>query len=336
MQKIFLWIFVAAALGVCKCHNTCDDSESDSAVMEKDGRCKGPPASSTGRMSVHGYFYDQSRDECRPVIFGDGEWNEKKNKFKTLQNCRETCRSHVPLYCFTSPEGTKSGLSYTMFTYNSSRGLCVNISSPNGAPQTNVFRTQEMCNKTCRDAELGKCAPSAVVQCRSQEQKTSYSYNDDSQTCEKAVRGKCGPFDSLDMCYERCGRYIKKKCNMPLLTSKYCDIKEKRYWYNATSQQCEEIEGCEDDILNFKTAKACWVTCSSSAQSRCLMRPDKGALGKHIGYSRSYYDIDSNTCKKTRQANIFQKVGKTNLFFNQEDCEKHCKPVYKGSVSTGA
>ncbi|KAM7286255.1 actinia tenebrosa protease inhibitors-like [Ixodes scapularis] len=276
-------------------------------------------------MSAPGFFYDQIRDECRPVIFGDGEWNEKKNKFKTLQDCRKTCRSRVPLYCFTSPEGTKSGLSYTMFTYNLSRGLCVGISSPNDDSGTNVFRTEETCSKTCRDAELGKCAPSAVVDCGSQGQRTSYFYNGDDQTCEKAVGGKCGPFDSLDKCYERCGRYIERKCNMPLQTSKYCDLKEKRYWYNATSQQCEEIQGCEDDVSNFKTAKACWVTCSRDTGSRCLMDPDKGRLGMLFGKTRWYYDIDKNECELTKQTTYWKGTGTTNLFATKEECEGHCK-----------
>uniref|UniRef100_A0A0K8RMU4 Putative salivary kunitz domain protein n=1 Tax=Ixodes ricinus TaxID=34613 RepID=A0A0K8RMU4_IXORI len=333
MQCNILWIFVVAALGVCHCDDsTDDDSTDDSSFSSEESRCGGPPFNPRGFMQQKGWFYDKNRDECRVYYFGTNDWDDTKNKFQTVEQCRKTCRSGVPIYCFMKPNEGKRRESLPMFTYNSKNGLCVHvdITVSTDTHGTNVFRSDKKCNITCRDPELGKCAPSALNDCSRQESDTSYRFDVDSQTCREVEKGKCGPFTSLEGCSQRCGRYIPKKCHMPAVTSKYCDINETRYLYNSLTKKCEAVAGCADDNTNFRTARDCWMTCSSEQSSRCMKRPDLGRAG--FGWTRFYYNITDNTCGRTTQIAVWQDTSKKNNFKSLQECMEMCKPTYKGDV----
>uniref|UniRef100_A0A0K8RHJ7 Putative salivary kunitz domain protein n=1 Tax=Ixodes ricinus TaxID=34613 RepID=A0A0K8RHJ7_IXORI len=94
MQYNIFWIFVIAAFGVCHCDDSTDDGDTDdSSSSAEEGRCNGSPYYLRGLMRQRGWFYDQTRDECRLYYFGDNNWNEGKNKFRTVEECRKTCRS---------------------------------------------------------------------------------------------------------------------------------------------------------------------------------------------------------------------------------------------------
>uniref|UniRef100_A0A6B0V9K5 Putative kunitz n=1 Tax=Ixodes ricinus TaxID=34613 RepID=A0A6B0V9K5_IXORI len=325
MQTNIPWIFVVAAFGVfhcCEC--TYQDSEEDSSSMTEESRCDGPPHVSRGLMNMPGWFYDQKRDQCRRYHFPDAQFDTTKNKFKTVTECRKACRSTVPLQCFEKPPQTSRTRGLPVSTYNSTQGVCVEIAVRPEQTGPNIFRREVQCNKTCRDPEYGKCAPSHVADC---DGSTSYRYNVDTQTCEKVTKHKCGPFATLEDCYRRCARYIRKKCNIPLLKSEYCDVIEVRYWYNSETKKCEEVMGCDDDVSNFPTAKECWETCSSKEESRCLQPPDLGKLG--IGRTRYYYNITSNKCLTTTQIAFWQNTERKNNFKWRSDCENACRPKHR-------
>uniref|UniRef100_A0A0K8RMP1 Putative salivary kunitz domain protein n=1 Tax=Ixodes ricinus TaxID=34613 RepID=A0A0K8RMP1_IXORI len=331
MEKNILWIFVAAVFEICYCDYDYDESRGDSLMAKKEGRCKLPlDLGSRGWDNVKGYFYDPRRDECRLVYFRNGDWDDEKNMFRTLSDCRRTCRGGVPSYCFKTPPKSPRKQSYPMVTYNSSQGECEEIPAQKNNPEANIFQRKEDCNNNCRDPELGQCAPSATGNCGGRESGISYRYNMGNQSCEKVVGGGCGPFKSLEDCSLRCGRYISNKCNMPALTSKFCDIKEARYRYNPVTEKCEEIEGCADDVTNFKTAADCWESCSSKELNRCLKHPDLGRLG--FGRTHYYYNMRNNTCLPTTHFAFWQTTGKTNRFTSFGECERTCKPKHKGVV----
>uniref|UniRef100_V5ID04 Putative tick kunitz 99 n=1 Tax=Ixodes ricinus TaxID=34613 RepID=V5ID04_IXORI len=236
MQTNIPWIFVVAAFGVCHC-----DEESISWTVERiprmmtvESRCDGPPDASRGWANTPGWFYDRGRDQCRHYHFPDPHFHHNKNKFKTVTECRITCRSTVPLNCFKKPPHMNRTRGLPATTYNSTQGACIDIAVGAGEQGPNIFRRKQQCINKCRDPEYGQCAPSAVGDCESS---TSYRYNVDAQRCERAPESKCGPFVRLEDCYKRCGRYIRNKCHIPFLTSEYCDIEEARYWYNLQSKK---------------------------------------------------------------------------------------------------
>uniref|UniRef100_A0A0K8R634 Putative salivary kunitz domain protein n=1 Tax=Ixodes ricinus TaxID=34613 RepID=A0A0K8R634_IXORI len=324
MQTNIPWIFVVAAFGVFYCGEcTYQGSEEDSSSMTEESRCDGPPHVSRGFMNILGWFYDQSRDQCRRYHFPDAQFDTTRNKFKTVTECRKACRSTVPLQCFEKPRETSRTKGLPVSTYNSTEGECVAITVRPGQTGPNIFRREVQCNKTCRDPEYGKCAPSHRVDCDG----STYRYNMDQQTCEKATKNKCGSFATLEDCFKRCARYIRNKCHIPFITSEYCDIKEERYWYNPESKKCEQFMGCSDDDTNFPTAEECWKTCSSKGESRCLQPPDLGKVP--FGRRRYYYNITANACQTTTQVAIWQNTQKKNNFGSLTKCEETCMPKHK-------
>uniref|UniRef100_A0A6B0V9W0 Putative kunitz n=1 Tax=Ixodes ricinus TaxID=34613 RepID=A0A6B0V9W0_IXORI len=325
MQTNIPWIFVVAAFGVFHCgEGTYYDSGEDFSLMTVESRCDGPPYASRGLVNIPGWFYDRSRDQCRHYHFPDPHFYPTKNKFQSVTECRRSCRGTVPLDCFEEPPHITRTRGLPVSTYNSTQGACVWIVVRAGERGPNIFRREAECIAPCRDPEYGQCASSSVVGCGGS---TGYRYNVDKQACEEAPEHKCGPFSRLEDCYGRCARYIQKKCNIPLLTSEYCDIVEVRYWYNSERKQCEEIMGCSDDVSNFATAKECWETCSSEEESRCLKPPDLGRLG--FGRTRYYYNITANACLTTKQFAVWQNTNNKNIFRWLKDCEDTCKPKHK-------
>uniref|UniRef100_A0A0K8REY2 Putative salivary kunitz domain protein n=1 Tax=Ixodes ricinus TaxID=34613 RepID=A0A0K8REY2_IXORI len=325
MQRNIPWIFVVAAFGVCHCdEGTYQDSGEDSSSMAVKSRCDGPPDTSRGWALTRGWFYDRSRDQCRFFHFPDPYFDHKKNKFRTATECRRICRGTVPINCFKEPPHINRTRGRPATTYNSTQGACIDIRVGASERGPNIFKHKQECIHKCRDPEYGKCASSAVGDCYSS---TSYRYNVDTQTCERVTEGECGPFARLKDCYERCARYIAKKCNIPLITSKYCDTVEARFWYNSKTKKCEQIMGCSDDVTNFPTAKVCWETCSSVKESRCLKPPDLGKLG--IGKTRYYYNITENACLKTTHVAFWQNTNNKNNFKKLSECEDTCRPKHK-------
>uniref|UniRef100_V5HD96 BPTI/Kunitz inhibitor domain-containing protein n=1 Tax=Ixodes ricinus TaxID=34613 RepID=V5HD96_IXORI len=329
MQTNIPWIFVVAAFGVCNCdERTYQDSGEDSSSMTQESRCDGPPDTSRGWALARGWFYvPESRDQCRLFLLYLVFYilySIRKTKFRTVTECRRICRGTVPLDCFQNPPQTKRTWGLPVMTYNLTQGACIEIAVRAGQHGPNIFKSEKECISECRDPEYGQCAPSAVVNC---DRSTGYRYNVDARTCENAPEHKCGPFATLEDCYERCARYIRNKCHIPFLTSKYCDIKEARYWYNWQSKQCEQFLGCSDDDTNFPTAKECWETCSSKEESRCLQPPDLGKL--RLGRRRYYYNITANACQRTTQFAIWQNTQKKNNFESVTDCENACMPKHK-------
>lgn len=317
MRDGILCIFLVAALGMCFCDS----------VEQEENICDIEPPKDRGHAYILGWFYDDSRGECRTHYFGDSYFEDtdpRENKFRNASLCWKKCRPKVPTLCFEEPRRVNSNSRSYDYAYNSTVGHCILNTGGQRRNGRNGFQDEDTCNRTCRDKDLGECALSTDRDCNEEKR---YRYDDNKQRCEQVKWGECGLFSSMKKCEERCGRFATKKCDFTLLTSVNCDVETPRYWYNRSSDQCVGVNGCNDDTTNFHSPEECWKSCASTS-NRCLMKPLIGKFPNWGSQTWYYFNITKNSCETTRKFPWNVRYN-SNLFRTSEECEKLCKPMHR-------
>uniref|UniRef100_A0A0K8R7Y3 Putative salivary kunitz domain protein n=1 Tax=Ixodes ricinus TaxID=34613 RepID=A0A0K8R7Y3_IXORI len=319
MQKNILWIFVAAAFGAC-CGK--DSQEEDVCFYE--------PEFGQGRDVVRGWSYNSHLDKCYVFYHAKKGTYGDDNIFPSETACNEKCRQNVPSKCYASLPTSSGPLDLPLATYDPNAGRCLRTRAAIGQGQTpNLFNSVKSCERDCRDKDLRLCLNATEKDCAEMETSTSYRYNLEKQTCQRTTDDSCGGFRSAEECFRRCGVLVDDKCTLPIQNITTCENPTTRYGYNNVTKQCEELRGCADGGNSFENAKDCWQSCAPTTH-RCLMKPDTGSF-RWLGlFTRYYFDIEKNLCHwaKKKSASV---SGTTNLFKSAEDCQKTCKPIYKGN-----
>jgi hypothetical protein len=99
-----------------------------------------------------------------------------------------------------------------------------------------------------------------------------YWFNETSRKCEGYVHGGCfegrNMFYTVDDCTQTC--LETNPCKLPL-TSGPCRKNEKKWFFNSTSQQCEQFNygGCFGNENNFDYSQACSKTCLNQPDCVC-------------------------------------------------------------------
>uniref|UniRef100_A0A2R5L5B6 Uncharacterized protein n=1 Tax=Ornithodoros turicata TaxID=34597 RepID=A0A2R5L5B6_9ACAR len=92
-----------------------------------------------------------------------------------------------------------------------------------------------------------------------------YAYNASARQCQLFMYGGCGGndnnFSTMEECQQEC-ETSAPLCSMPY-DSGPCDGKQKRYFYNQHTMQCEAFQygGCGGNANNFETRAACEARC---------------------------------------------------------------------------
>uniref|UniRef100_A0A0K8RMI7 Putative salivary kunitz domain protein n=1 Tax=Ixodes ricinus TaxID=34613 RepID=A0A0K8RMI7_IXORI len=287
--------------------------------------CLLEPQAGNFRGYVKAWYYDVNVGKCSPFVFGDALESPDENRFSSETECNELCRSEVPIYCFENITSNVRGRSSQKWTYRPSSGQCVRIHW-HGAVESgkNVFNSHDECERKCRIPDFGPCAKGVSSWCKSMDTNW-YRFDMKTLTCREMRWNECpngegNAFALFYQCNQRCGRFVRDKCRMPIQNMSICSTVTTRYGYNYVDQMCEEFQGCDDGGNSFPSAEMCWETCAKNTRSPCVMRPDF----KYRGFfKRYYYDIKNNTCKS---AWISGKgvPGNTNLFWSMDNCESAC------------
>uniref|UniRef100_A0A0K8R6J6 Putative salivary kunitz domain protein n=1 Tax=Ixodes ricinus TaxID=34613 RepID=A0A0K8R6J6_IXORI len=319
MQKNILWIFVAAAFGIC-----CGED------FQKEGICFDEPDFGIGREVVEGWSYNSYLDKC--YLFDHARRNKygEENIFLTELACNKRCRRNVPESCYAILPTSSGTSGLQLSTYDPNAGRCLLTGATERKGQTpNLFTNVSSCERKCRDTDLRLCLNATEEDCVDIDRRTSYRYNYMKQTCEATHGVSCGGFRSAKDCSRRCGILVDNKCTLPIQNITTCKKPSTRYGYNNLTQQCEQLLGCADGGNSFESAKECWESCAPTTH-RCRMKPDTGKVWWFGFFERYYFDIENNICHwaKKKTASVSDT---TNLFWSDEDCRKTCKAIYKGN-----
>ncbi|CAN7974661.1 unnamed protein product [Ixodes persulcatus] len=287
--------------------------------------CTFPPEVAAAGFGFEAWYYDSKVGKCSKFFSRHSNSGLGLNRFDNETQCNVKCRPGVPSLCFEKPDnGGRQGLK-SMWTYNSTVSQCVPFQWSGGdTGGKNVFRSNQECLSKCELPDLGDCAKPAKTHCPKTDDDW-YRFDNKTHTCRNLHHHECpnwegNTFYSFYKCNQRCGRFVRDKCEMPIQNMSICSTVTRRYGYNSIDQMCEEFQGCDDGGNSFPSAEMCWKTCAKNTRSPCVMPPD---FRYHGFFVRYYYDIKHNKCKSVW---ISGKgvPGNTNLFWSMDDCESAC------------
>ncbi|EEC16867.1 secreted salivary gland peptide, putative, partial [Ixodes scapularis] len=294
-------------------------------AREKVYVCDFPPE--VGFALEHGieaWYYDSKVGKCskflryRNAVLG-------QNRFDNETQCNAKCRPDVPSYCFEIPDNGGRHGSRSMWTYNFAVSQCVRFQWSGGdTAGKNVFSSNQECINKCEIPDLGDCAKPPTSICKKNDDDW-FRFDTKTRTCRNLEDHECpnwegNTFGSVEKCNQRCGRFVRDKCRMPIQNMSICTTVTTRYGYNFVDQKCEEFQGCDDGGNSFPSAEMCWKTCAKNTRSPCVKPRD---FRYHGFYVRYYYDIKNNECKSAWISGN-GVPGNTNLFWSMNDCENAC------------
>ncbi|XP_002415937.3 papilin-like [Ixodes scapularis] len=315
-MMLFGPVWMLALAGICSCSGLAD---------EKVDVCALPPEVAGDGSGFEAWYYDTNVGKCSKMFSKHTNSRPGLNRFDNETQCNVKCRPDVPSFCFEKLDnGIRQG-SKSMWTYNSDLSQCVQFQWSGGETEgKNVFRSNQDCLKKCEIPDLGDCSMPPTRICKRNDDEW-YRFDQRTHTCRPLEFLECpnregNTFGSFYGCNQRCGRFVRNKCGMPIQNMSICATVSTRYGYNAIQQMCEEFQGCDDGGNSFPSAEMCWKTCAQNTRSPCVMPPDFNYYGF---FSRYYYDIKTNRCQGS---SISGKgvPGNTNLFWSMEDCKKTC------------
>ncbi|XP_071099870.1 carboxypeptidase inhibitor SmCI-like [Haliotis cracherodii] len=144
----------------------------------------------------------------------------------------------------------------------------------------------------------------------------NYFFNTDANKCATFPAGHQGcsqnqnAFESESSCKMSC------VCSMPRDRGS-CSGKDKAYYFNEASKQCEEFtySGCGGNANRFASEEECKEQCL------CGLPPRTGRISCMAYMPRVFYNKTSQTCENFIYGGC---AGTNNRFYSMEDCNAAC------------
>jgi hypothetical protein len=288
--------------------------------------------------------------KCEKFIYGGCGGNE--NNYETVEQCKKSCSPlktdrNVNIKCSLERHQGYCRDEILRYYYDAEAKKCQHFIYTGCGGNENNFETITDCENECDDSDLnidnltekessdlGKCSAKADSGlCRGYFPR--FWFNPEKRECEEFVYGGCGGnennYESIDDCRKSCGVVeIRAAENCTLKPdSGTCEALMKRFFFNVTSQKCEEFVygGCGGNGNNYMTVDECKSSCVSTATpKKCAPQPDPGNCFANI--SRFFYNITSKKCEEFIYGGC---GGNENNFESSEQCLKECSVQLQSS-----
>ncbi|XP_074105077.1 proteoglycan-like sulfated glycoprotein papilin isoform X3 [Cotesia typhae] len=272
------------------------------------------------------WFFDTEYGGCSRFWYGGCDGND--NRFKTQEECKDTCVSPTGRDVCYLPKSTGPCEGYyPMWYYDSERKQCGQFIYGGCLGNNNKFKTHEECEQLCvvrddsdpceLDKESGPCEGNF----------TRWYFNKDSQACEQFRYGGCKPntnnFPTEVACHQQClqpGR-SKDSCSLPRAEGN-CTEKYSKWYFDHSENRCMPFyyTGCGGNKNNYDSRDACEVDCPPKIEQDLCLLP--ALLGECHNYTqRWYYDSFEQRCRQFFYGGC---GGNENNFNTEEDCSNRC------------
>ena len=240
------------------------------SITEAPSSCMLPMETGPCRASYIMYGYDPARQDCRRFGWGGCEGNS--NRFRTYDECRQTCSgvqprdgeeqssaapttagptTEAPGSCMLPMETGPCRASFVVYGYDPVGQDCRRFEYGGCEGNSNRFRTYDECRQTC-----------SGVQPRDGEEQTS------------AAPTTAGPTTEAP-----------SSCMLPMETGP-CRASFVVYGYDPVSRDCGRFEygGCEGNSNRFRTYDECRRACQNGrmrpGDSQTSLRPEETTVSR--------------------------------------------------------
>ncbi|XP_060551671.1 uncharacterized protein DDB_G0274171-like [Ruditapes philippinarum] len=186
---------------LAQCEQQCGNHQCESPVS-----CKQPADEGSCDDKIDRYFFNKQTCDCEKFIWTGCGGNS--NNFKTLQECKSSCRTEPCVNptpnCLLPKEVGPCDAVVKRYYYNPLNDKCEKFIWGGCQPNGNNFESKQICNKACKKAVCS--LPAAVGRCRARIER--YFYNFETKECEVFYWGGCGSngnnFKSAKACEKVC------------------------------------------------------------------------------------------------------------------------------------
>ncbi|XP_037294252.1 papilin-like isoform X4 [Manduca sexta] len=252
------------------------------------------------------YFFDKASRSCREFAYGGCHGGP--NRFSTIDECQEVCRSEMdPCKQVVEPGDCTSR--YVMWYYDNVRDTCLQFIYGGCHGNENRFETLEDCERKCRQrpesvstttafiatttttTTLAPTLPPTVAEpiaeeCRTPESLvpcganiTTYYYDQESRSCVQGDIGGCryaNSFRTEEECERRCGAFRDINVCEARLDPGPCRSSIPKFYWEPASGSCLQYSygGCGGGANRFSTIEECEEICGNTGPD--VVGPDCG------------------------------------------------------------
>ncbi|KAM7540797.1 hypothetical protein Aperf_G00000044610 [Anoplocephala perfoliata] len=305
-------------------HSTGRDRDSVCSLAQDAGPC---------RANIPRWAFDSSKGQCTEFSYGGCQGNA--NNFETKQLCEAVCGAAVPKpwvnnnldnidpVCKMPPDPGPCSGRILHWTFDSSKGTCVQFLYGGCQGNANNFESLEVCKATCSSPMTQPSmnlmnvmeTPSkadSIPECQLSHERGDclasiprWGFDAQSGKCVQFIYGGCGGnannFDTKEECEKRCGfktpvplsasnaNVFDPVCKLPKEVGP-CRASNKRWAFNISKGVCEEFiyGGCRGNANNFESKEACEARCG-------------GSNGEVLNVNMGGSPIDISVCRLPRE-----------------------------------
>ncbi|XP_065171313.1 papilin-like isoform X3 [Atheta coriaria] len=273
------------------------------------------------------WYYDQDYGGCARFYYGGCEGNE--NRFRTMEECSETCVEPKGRDRCKLPKVTGGCERYNpSWFYDQERNHCAQFIWGGCLGNNNRFETSEECIKECVvDSNIDSCdQPKEEGPCRGQYLR--WYYNNETSTCDQFYYGGCqgnnNNYPTEQACQQQCAAPNRKKehCALPRAQGN-CEGRDSRWYFDASEKRCMPFyyTGCEGNRNNFISQDQCEADCPREIQKDMCHLPAE--IGDCADYKeRWYYNTAEKQCRQFFYGGC---AGNGNNFATEQECLGRCQ-----------
>ncbi|XP_060600709.1 kielin/chordin-like protein [Ruditapes philippinarum] len=303
---------------LAQCEKRCGNHRCEAPVS-----CNQPVDEGSCDDQIDRYFFNKQTCECEKFIWTGCGGNS--NNFKTLQQCKRSCRKEPCVKptpnCLLPKEVGPCDAVVKRYYFDKIECQCKMFNYGGCEGNSNNFPTLKKCKQACRKTECPVCnLPADSGPCEAAMRR--YFYNTNTCQCEEFIYGGCkgngNRYETIQECEAMCGSYpCIRDCLQPQKVGP-CKAAIKRFYYNPLKNKCEKFiwGGCQPNGNNFESKKFCNKACKKAV---CTLPAAIGRCKARI--ERYYYNSE------TKQCEVFYWGGcdsNGNNFKTAKACKKRC------------
>ncbi|MFH4974442.1 hypothetical protein AB6A40_001151 [Gnathostoma spinigerum] len=294
------------------------------------------------RTPTPAYYYDSALGSCVEFTYGGCEGNN--NRFESMEECQNACRTQPQHQALTMPDGEVQPpeRSASSEVHEKPNKESYELDQPSEANIDGKSRREEVFTISTRRRTYPLPSSPVPELCQLPEdigpcygRTLRWRFDSETQACVTFAYSGCGGnanmFTSQEACERACGPFRDQAsdvCGMEMDRGS-CELGLTRWYYDTRLRECHPFmySGCGGNGNRFSTKAECENLCAAESTNKdddedvCSLERDSGPCTDPL--TQWYFDSNDMECKLFTYGGC---RGNKNRFDTRRQCERRCLP----------